>query len=264
MKSALSILLFFVCGIWIAPPLSWSQSVSIRDGLISVDLRDTPLVSVAGDIERLSGISFKGDDSLVEERVSVAFKDLPLEQGIKRILATLNYSFLFDSRGEISEVVIMSEGSAPAASEPQIRRAPVRRAPPAPARQRPVIRRPGATTPFVGSQQATPAPVRPRTIPPRGSPQRPVPRAPAAPQAPADPNVPGPFRAIESEPPAGGGEDPDGPLHPAFRVMEREAPPTTRVIPPGQIPRPPAAEGEDKPGEEAASKEEAGSPPQQN
>ena len=251
-------MLFLVWGIWTAPQPSLAQGVSIRDGLISVDLREAPLVSVAGDIERQSGISFKGDDSLVEERISVAFNDLPLEQGIKRILATLNYSLLFDSRGEISEVVIMSEGSAPATAQPQIRRAPARRAPPAPAQQRPVIRRPGAATPFVGAPQATPAPARPQVTPPRRSPQRPVPRAPAPPQAPADPNVPEPFRAIESAPPPGGGEESEGPLHPAFRVMEREEPPTPRVIPPSQIPRPPTAEGEDKP------QEEAGSPPEQN
>lgn len=129
-----------------------AQRVSIQDGRMSVDLREASLAGVARDIESQSGISFRGDESLLEETVSVVFQDLPLEQGIKRILAPLNYSLLFDSRGEVSTVVIVSVASAPPDSQPQIRRPPPRPGTATPAQQRPATRRPGATPRFAPEQ----------------------------------------------------------------------------------------------------------------
>jgi hypothetical protein len=228
---------------------------------MSVDLKDASLISVARDIERQAGISFKGDESLLEESVSVAFTDLTLEQGIKRILATLNYSLLFDNRGEISEVMIMSEGSAPAGSQPQVRRAPVRPGTPSPAQQRPVVRRPGATSPLVSGERRTPVPARTRITPPRSRLQRPVQSTPSVPQALAEPNLPEPFRTIENAPPAGG-EESEGPLHPAFKVTESAEPPAATPVSPKAIPRPPGPEKSAQSEEEQAA--EAPSSPQKD
>jgi hypothetical protein len=245
----------------ITPQALWAQRVTIQDGRISVDLKEASLVSVARDIERQSGISFKGDESLVEESVSLAFKDLPLEQGIKRILATVNYSLLYDSRGEISEVMIMSEGSAPAGSQPQIRKAPVR--PGAPAQQRPVVRRPGTTTPFVPGQRRPPVPARSPTPTPRSIPQRPVQTPPSVPQAPEESNLPEPFRGFESAPPGEGGSE--GPLHPAFRSIEPPEAPAAEPVSPKAIPRPPTPAAKSvRSAEEQASKEEPSSSPRQD
>jgi len=129
-----------------------AQRVSIQDGRMSVDLREASLSGVARDIESQSGISFRGDESLLEGTVSVVFQDLALEQGIKRILAPFNYSLLFDSRGEVSEVVIMSEASAPPDPQPQIRRPPPRPGTATPAQQRPATRRPAAIPRFAPGQ----------------------------------------------------------------------------------------------------------------
>lgn len=71
-------------------------------------------------------ITFRRDDSLVQGRVSVAFKDLPIEQGIKRILVGFNYSLLFDKEGRVSQVMIVSEEPAAAAAKEQLTRAPAR------------------------------------------------------------------------------------------------------------------------------------------
>lgn len=245
----------------LGPQALSAQRVAIQDGRMSADLREASLVSVARDIENQAGISFKGDESLLEETVSVAFNDLPLEQGIKRILASLSYSLLYDGRGEVSAVVIMSEASAPPGAQPQIRRAPPRPGAPAPARQRPVIRRPGATPQFAPGQRRTPVPARPRATP-RTIPQRPAQVPPASPQAPSESNLPEPFRGIESAPP-GGGES-EGPLHPAFRAMESQQPQAVMPVSPRAIPRPPSAEKSDTPAEEQASKEEASSSPRQD
>lgn len=244
----------------IAPAALWAERVSIEGGRMTADLKEASLISVARDIERQSGISFKGDESLLEERVSVAFEDLPLEHGIKRILATLNYSLLFDSRGEISEVTIMSEGSAAAGSQPQLRRAPVRPGTTSPAQRRPVVRRPGATSPLVSGERRTPVPTRPRTTP-RSSPQ--IPTTPSTPQTPAESNLPEPFRSIDTAPP-GGTVESDGPLHPAFKVSESAEPPAVTVKSPREVPKPANAEKDDKPAEEEASKDEPASSPQKD
>ena len=247
----------------ITPAALWAERVSIQGGRMSADLKEASLISVARDIERQSGISFKGDESLLEERVSVAFEDLPLEHGIKRILATLNYSLLFDSRGEISEVTIMSEGSVPARSQPQLRRAPVRPGTPSPAQRRPVVRRPGATSPLVSGESRTPVPTRSRTTTPRTSPQRPSQTAPSTPQTPAESNLPEPFRSIDTAPP-GGTVESDGPLHPAFKVIESAEPPAVTVKSPSEVPKPANAQKDDKPAEEEASKDEPASSPQKD
>lgn len=101
---------FLLAGCLVIPSADlWAQGVSVRNGRMSADLNGASLVSVATDIERQSGISFRGDQSLAEERVSATFEDLPIEVGIRRILAELSYSVLFDSQGLVSQVVIMSE-----------------------------------------------------------------------------------------------------------------------------------------------------------
>jgi hypothetical protein len=263
MIKALIAFLLLLSGILTTPPALWAQRVSVQKGLLSVDLREAPLISVARDIERQSSISFKGDESILEERITVAFEDLPMEQGIKRILSTLNYSLLFDSQGEISEIIIMSEGSSPAGSQPQLRRAPVRSAPSVPPQRRPVVRRPGATSPLVSGERRSPVPTRsPVTAPPR-SPQRPAQIAPSAPQVPAESNLPEPFRTIDDPPHPGGMVEPDGPLHPAFHAIERAESPGVTVKSPREIPKPADVEKGDTPGEEQASKEESASSPRQ-
>jgi hypothetical protein len=242
----------------IMPPPLWAQRVSIQKGLLSVDLREAPLISVAREIETQSGISFKGDESLLEERISLAFEDLPMEKGIKRILSTLNYSFLFDSQGEISEVIIMSAGGEPAEPQPQLRRAPVRPGTPMPPQRRPVVRRPGATSPLVSGERRTSVPTRSRTSAPQRSPQRPLQTVPPSPQASAESGLPEPFRTIDDAPSPGDIVEADGPLHPAFRVPERAEPPATTVRSPRETPKPASVEKDDRP------KEEGDTSPQQD
>ena len=107
-------------------PVLWAQGITIQNSRMSAALNGASLMSVAEDIHSQLGISFKGDESLVEGRVSAAFKDLPIEQGIKRMLAGFNYSLLFDSQGQVSQVMIMSEEKVSSASKDQLTRAPAR------------------------------------------------------------------------------------------------------------------------------------------
>jgi hypothetical protein len=217
-KVALSFVIIMGC-LLVAPLIAGAENVIIKDGRMSADLKEASLAGIARDIEKQSGISFKGDDSLLEEKVSVSFKDLPLEAGIKRILANVNYSLIFNSQGEVSEIKIMSEGSGSAGSQPQIRSAPARTGTPSPAGRRPVVRRPGSPSPSVRSGSRAPVGQTPSGTA-RTSPQRP---ARPVPQTADESNLPEALKTMENAPAPGVSSE--EPLPPAFRAIERAEPP---------------------------------------
>jgi len=46
----------------------------------------------------------------------VTFNDLPIEEGLKRILTNLNYSLMFDKKNKVAGVMVMGE-SKPALAQ---------------------------------------------------------------------------------------------------------------------------------------------------
>lgn len=188
-----------------------AEAVNVRDGLLSVNLKDTSLLEVARDIEKQSGVWFRGDETLFQEKISVSFNDLPLEEGLKRILTNLNYSLMFDTKNKVAGVVVMGEGK-PAGTQPARPGAqPPRVAPPpgTPTRTVPTVRsRPSTSTPPAATMRRPP-----RTLPqPPGS---------GAPES-ATPDA---FKVQENAPTPGGPAASDGPLPPAFTVIENAPPP---------------------------------------
>jgi type II secretory pathway component GspD/PulD (secretin) len=99
--------------------------VDIKDGRISVSAKEVPLEILCKAIENKSGIRFRIQDALLEDKLSVEIKDLPLLKCLKRLLAHVNYMFCFDNRNRLSEVLIVgrSEPYAP----PVLRKPPLRR-----------------------------------------------------------------------------------------------------------------------------------------
>jgi hypothetical protein len=172
--------------------------VNVKDGLLSVNLKETSLLDVARDIERQSGVWFRGDETLFQEKISMTFNDLPLEEGLKRILANLNYSLMFDAKNQVAGVMVMGEG-APAATQPG---------------------RPGAQPPRVVTPPRTsarPVPTvrsRPYTSP-AATVRRPPRVVPQPAQGGAAENAPAPRPPVVS----------DGPLPQAFQVIENAPPP---------------------------------------
>lgn len=195
--------------------------VSVKDGSLSVDIKDSSLLEVARDIEKQSGVWFRGEETLFQERISLTFSDLSLEEGLKRILTNMNYSFMFDTNNKIAGVMVMGEGK-PAGTQPG---------------------RPGATPPRVatppGTQTRPTATVRSRssTSPPPAAavrrPPRPAPQ-PAGSSA-AQLPIPEAFKVPDNSPIPGGPLASEGPLPPAFRTIENAPPPggpvTTKEAP---------------------------------
>ncbi len=236
------VLLFVLIGCLLLSSASvQAENITIRDGRMSADLKEASLVGIAKDIESQAGISFKGDESLLEEKVSVSFKDLPLEDGIRRILANLSYSFMFDKKGKIAAVMIMSQGGESSAPQAQVRPAPVRASGPmSSASRRPVVRRPSlpSSSPLVTGQTRAPATVRSRTLSPRVRPQPPAARAGQANPAPSEgSNLPDAFRTIENVPTPEHSSDSEAPLPPAYRMIQNSEPSGGPVTGNKELPR---------------------------
>ncbi len=184
-----------------------AEAVSVKDGLLSVNLKETSLLDVARDIEKQSGVWFRGDETLFQEKISVSFNDLPLEEGLKRILTNLNYSLMFDNKNKVAGVMVMGEGK-PAGAQPG----------------RPGVQPPRVATPPGATPRPSPT-VRSRPSTSTAPPAATVRRPPRALPQPAQGGGPEALKAQESAPTPGGPVASDGPLPPAFRVIENAPPP---------------------------------------
>ncbi|MBW2034668.1 MAG: hypothetical protein JRI94_13985 [Deltaproteobacteria bacterium] len=85
------------------------DGVLIKHSRISADLKDIPLMELLIRIQEQCNVWFKCNESLLDEKVSVRFKDLSLEDGMKRILSSMNHVFVFDANGRLAGVMILGK-----------------------------------------------------------------------------------------------------------------------------------------------------------
>jgi type II secretory pathway component GspD/PulD (secretin) len=96
----------------------------MKDGRMSVSAKDAPLEALCKDIESKSGVRFRIQDALLEDKLSVEIKDLTLLKCLKRLLAHVNYMFCFDNRNRLSEVLIVGRSepyTPPVLRKPSLR-----------------------------------------------------------------------------------------------------------------------------------------------
>lgn len=131
MRRPLLPIVVFLGLLLIGPGLASGEDVFItfEDETFSAHVEESPLKALTEKIEGATGIWFKAGESLLQERVSVVFDDLPLEDGLERILSKMSYSLVFDDDDEIVGVFLFR--SLDAGQKQVIRRAqartPVRR-----------------------------------------------------------------------------------------------------------------------------------------
>ena len=107
-----------ICGIYLSifSPLfagGGTVDLSIEGDTLSVNLKAIPLKDILEKLEKEKGIWCRGDESVLGERISVQFTGLSLEGGMKRILASMNYSLLFDKESRLIGVIVVGKsGSA--------------------------------------------------------------------------------------------------------------------------------------------------------
>lgn len=100
-----------------SPSTAWSAEgdmiLRFRGRMFSAHIQGVPLGLILKKLEREKGIWFKGTSSLLDEKVTVQFTALSLEDAMKRILASTNYSLVFNRNGKLDGVVIIgSAGSS--------------------------------------------------------------------------------------------------------------------------------------------------------
>jgi len=74
-------------------------------------LEGVPIRAVLEEIKKEKGIWFenKGDESLLEQRVSIQFSDVPLVEALKRLLAFANYVLTFDPKGKAAGLILLGK-----------------------------------------------------------------------------------------------------------------------------------------------------------
>ena len=79
---------------------------------LSAKIKEAPLSEVIVTIEKKGiwfKLWFKGKEPVLNEKVSVRFKGLPIKKGLERILSTLNHCLVFDRNGVLSGVILLGK-----------------------------------------------------------------------------------------------------------------------------------------------------------
>ena len=87
--------------------------LDFNNQMLSATIKSAPLRTVIAEIEEEKGVWFKlwlkGENSVLDEKVSVRFKNLPVKEGLERIFSPLNHCLVFDQDGTLSGVVLFGK-----------------------------------------------------------------------------------------------------------------------------------------------------------
>ena len=83
--------------------------LTFQGNVLSANLKEAQLKEILEKLEREKGISWKGESSLLEEKITVQFRNLSLHEGVKRILGSMNHCLVFDKDERLASVVIIGK-----------------------------------------------------------------------------------------------------------------------------------------------------------
>jgi hypothetical protein len=75
------------------------DTIRSKEGRLGVDVQGRTLEWVLGQISRAANVAFVTDETLPETTVSVQFGDVPLDEGIRRILKDQDTFFFYEAQG---------------------------------------------------------------------------------------------------------------------------------------------------------------------
>jgi len=84
-------------------------ALHIEGEYMSVNLKDVPINAIFRILNRLKGIAVEGDVSMLNQNITVKFKNLTFEQSLKRILNRFNHSLYFNSKGDVISVFLLGK-----------------------------------------------------------------------------------------------------------------------------------------------------------
>ena len=109
--------IFILFAVWLLAfpfsPLPWAEpgriELEFKGQTFSACLKNVPLIDIFEKVRQEKGVWFKGKASLFEETVSVEFNDFPIQDGLKRILSRMNYSFIFGRDHKLLGVILLEK-----------------------------------------------------------------------------------------------------------------------------------------------------------
>ncbi len=111
-KNRLALIFLFFGIVCLIPFQAVSGTVDLKfsGNKFTTDISDTPLKTVLNKIKDKKGVAFKGDDEILNGKISVRFNDFSFQDGLKRILRDVDYSFIYNKDGDIVEIVVVGKG----------------------------------------------------------------------------------------------------------------------------------------------------------
>ena len=87
-------------------------NIKFRGQLVSAEVISAPLRLILEKLNRERGIWFQASEDVLDTEVSVRFKSLSVEEGIKRILSRVSYALFLDQNEKPLGVFIVSKGKS--------------------------------------------------------------------------------------------------------------------------------------------------------
>lgn len=90
--------------------------LDFRNQTLSANIEDAPLRDVLTRIKEKKGIWFKAclkGESSLDEKVSVRFRNLPIQSGLERILSGMNHCLFFEKRRVMGVMLFGKPGKRP-------------------------------------------------------------------------------------------------------------------------------------------------------
>jgi hypothetical protein len=85
--------------------------LQLKGQTLSAQLNKTSLRAILEKLRKEKGIWFKCKETLLEEKISVRFKNLSLEEGLNRIFSFMDYSLIFDRNNQLEGILIIGKKS---------------------------------------------------------------------------------------------------------------------------------------------------------
>lgn len=108
-----------LCGaIVLLPAAALAQSVEdtgidmvFNNRSVSTNLQNISLRLILEKLKKAEGISYTGEESLLEKKISIRFNNLPLESAMERIMSRINHVFFYDRNKRLVGILILGEKS---------------------------------------------------------------------------------------------------------------------------------------------------------
>ena len=110
LKVSAFICCLFCSLIWLSQAEAKKEVLRFDGSKMSADIDEVNLKDVFKRINAQKGFFFRGDSSVLDSKISIRFKNLSYQDGLKRILSHINHILLFDRNKEPSGVIIVGDG----------------------------------------------------------------------------------------------------------------------------------------------------------